>query len=90
MVRSLQERFLIQTISYSLYELYRVLKSDNHLNWCGQILASQKTNPSHDPNAGSADNGMNSYLEDREVLKKMVGIPGVQNSINDMAITGSF
>ena len=45
---------------------------------------------SHDPNAGSVDNGMGSYLEDREVLKKMVGIPGVQNSINDMAITGSF
>ena len=50
----------------------------------------RKIHVSHDPNAGSVDNGMGSYLEDREVLKKMVGIPGVQNSINDMAITGSF
>jgi len=45
---------------------------------------------SHDSNAGSVNNELNSYLKDRAVLKKMGEIPGVKNAISDMAITGSL
>ena len=49
---------------------------------------------SHDPNAGSVNNELNSYLQDRAVLKKMGELPGVKpgikNAISDMALTGSL
>ena len=63
-----------------------------HFNWTKTI--NLELILSHDPNAGSVNNELNSYLQDRAVLKKMGELPGVKpgikNAISDMAITGSL